>query len=85
MVNGVLLSSGTSCFQGFFNYPEMQIISTHFCVYHMNALGQQEGAPSLPNGYLSMFRAIGICKLAIGFFEMNFLVSAKYDIPQFHD
>jgi len=42
--------SGTSCFQGFFNYPEMQAITKSFCVYHLNALGQQEDAPTLPNG-----------------------------------
>lgn len=42
--------NSSSCFQGFFNYPEMQAMTKHFCVYHLNALGQQEGAPTLPNG-----------------------------------
>jgi pimeloyl-ACP methyl ester carboxylesterase len=42
--------NSTSCFQGFFNYPEMQAIKKHFCLYHINALGQQDGAPTLPNG-----------------------------------
>jgi len=42
--------NSTSCFQGFFNYPEMQVITKQFCVVHINALGQQEGAPTIPNG-----------------------------------
>ena len=41
---------GNSCFQGFFNFPEMQIIAKHFCIYHLNALGQNERAQTLPNG-----------------------------------
>ncbi|XP_074646717.1 protein NDRG3-like isoform X3 [Tubulanus polymorphus] len=36
-----------TCFQGFFNYSEMQPILRHFCVYHVNAPGQQEGAVPL--------------------------------------
>lgn len=36
-----------SCFQGFFNYDEMQPILRHFCVYHINAPGQDEGAMHL--------------------------------------
>jgi len=42
--------NSSSCFQGFFNYPEMQTIMKHFCVYHLNALGQHEGASTLPDG-----------------------------------
>jgi len=42
--------AGSSCFQGFFNHPEMQIIAKHFCIYHLNALGQHERAQTLPNG-----------------------------------
>lgn len=42
--------NSNSCFQGFFNFPEMQIIAKHFCVYHLNALGQHERAQTLPNG-----------------------------------
>ncbi|XP_052817458.1 protein NDRG3-like isoform X2 [Mya arenaria] len=37
----------TTCFQGFFNYPEMQPMMKHFCVYHLNAPGMEEGAMSL--------------------------------------
>jgi pimeloyl-ACP methyl ester carboxylesterase len=42
--------NSTSCFQGFFNYPDMKVIAKHFCIYHLNALGQQEGASTLPDG-----------------------------------
>lgn len=42
--------NSTSCFQGFFNYPDMQTIMKSFCVYHLNALGQHEGALTLPQG-----------------------------------
>jgi len=43
-------NAGNSCFQGFFNFPEMQVIAKHFCIYHLNALGQHERAQTLPNG-----------------------------------
>lgn len=33
-----------TCFQGFFSFSEMQPILRHFCVYHINAPGQEEGA-----------------------------------------
>ncbi|KAL8608418.1 hypothetical protein ACOMHN_002651 [Nucella lapillus] len=33
-----------TCFQGFFSFREMQPILRHFCVYHVNAPGQEEGA-----------------------------------------
>ncbi|KAK3085407.1 hypothetical protein FSP39_002869 [Pinctada imbricata] len=33
-----------TCFQGFFNFSEMQPILRNFCVYHVNAPGQEEGA-----------------------------------------
>lgn len=36
-----------TCFQGFFNYPDMQQIMKHFCVYHLNAPGMEEGAMNL--------------------------------------
>lgn len=39
-----------TCFQAFFNYPDMKAITKNFCVYHVNALGQQEGALALPLG-----------------------------------
>ena len=33
-----------SNFQAFFNYPEMREILQRFCVYHVNAPGQEDGA-----------------------------------------
>ncbi|CAI9716008.1 Hypothetical predicted protein [Octopus vulgaris] len=37
----------TTCFQGFFGFADMQPILRHFCVYHLNAPGQEEGALQL--------------------------------------
>jgi len=51
--------NSTSCFQGFFNYPEMAIICKKFCIVHLNALGQQENAPTLPNGLGSIDQSTG--------------------------
>lgn len=42
--------NGTTCFQGFFSYNDMQPILRHFCVYHVNAPGQHEGCLPLPQG-----------------------------------
>jgi len=39
-----------SNFQAFFNYPEMKEITNNFCVFHVNAPGQEEGAAPLPEG-----------------------------------
>lgn len=39
-----------SNFQAFFNYPEMKEITNSFCVFHMNAPGQEEGAGPLEGG-----------------------------------
>ncbi|XP_045192858.2 protein NDRG3-like isoform X3 [Mercenaria mercenaria] len=36
-----------TCFQGFFSYPDMVQIMKHFCVYHLNAPGMEEGAMNL--------------------------------------
>ncbi|XP_069175043.1 protein NDRG3 isoform X5 [Procambarus clarkii] len=39
-------------FQAFFLYPEMRNILSNFCIVHVNAPGQEEGAPTLPEGYV---------------------------------
>lgn len=39
-------------FQAFFLYPEMRNVVNNFCIVHVNAPGQEDGAPTLPEGYV---------------------------------
>uniref|UniRef100_A0A1Q3FG31 Putative n-myc downstream regulated n=1 Tax=Culex tarsalis TaxID=7177 RepID=A0A1Q3FG31_CULTA len=41
-----------SSFAGFFNFPSMRSLLDNFCVYHVNAPGQEEGAPTFPEEYV---------------------------------
>ncbi|XP_043498057.1 protein NDRG3 isoform X1 [Polistes fuscatus] len=41
-----------SSFQAFFNYIDMRVLLENFCVYHVNAPGQEENAPALPEDYV---------------------------------
>lgn len=40
-----------SNFQAFFNFSEMRVLLENFCVYHVNAPGQEEGAAAFPEDY----------------------------------
>ncbi|KAG5311429.1 NDRG3 protein, partial [Acromyrmex insinuator] len=40
-----------SSFQAFFNYIDMRVLLENFCVYHVNAPGQEEGSPTLPEDF----------------------------------
>lgn len=39
-------------FQAFFNFVDMRAILDKFCIYHVNAPGQEEGAPTLPEEFI---------------------------------
>lgn len=41
----------TACFQSFFNYVDNRVLLQNFCIYHVNAPGQEEGSPTLPDGF----------------------------------
>ncbi|VDP09171.1 unnamed protein product [Soboliphyme baturini] len=44
--------SANPCFQSFFHFSEMSTISEKFCVYHINAPGQEEDAEPFPDSYI---------------------------------
>ena len=43
-----LYIKATTQFHNFFNYVDNEPLMESFCAYHINPLGQEEGAPSLP-------------------------------------
>ncbi|KAJ0184073.1 hypothetical protein K1T71_000496 [Dendrolimus kikuchii] len=40
------------CFQAFFNYVDMRALLENFCVFHVTAPGQEDGASTLPEDYV---------------------------------
>lgn len=62
-----------SGFQAFFNYNHMRCLLDHFCVYHINAPGQEEGAPTLPEDYIypTMDELAGQLNFVIGHFGVK--------------
>lgn len=38
-------------YHGFFNFVDMEPLMDSFCVYHINALGQEANCPTLPSNY----------------------------------
>lgn len=43
-----ILKIDATSFAGFFNYPSMRGLLENFCVYHVNAPGQEENAATFP-------------------------------------
>ncbi|XP_015606693.1 protein NDRG3 isoform X4 [Cephus cinctus] len=65
-----------SSFQAFFNYIDMRVLLENFCVYHVNAPGQEEGAPTLPEDYVypSMEELAEQLLFVLGHFGLNSVI-----------
>ncbi|XP_014667168.1 PREDICTED: protein NDRG3-like isoform X2 [Priapulus caudatus] len=44
--------NSASCYGGFFSFANVQPLLRHFSIYHVNAPGQQENAPALPESFV---------------------------------
>lgn len=54
MLKWLSLFADISSFQAFFNYIDMRVLLENFCVYHVNAPGQEEGSPALPEEWVNV-------------------------------
>ncbi|CAB3226144.1 unnamed protein product [Arctia plantaginis] len=61
------------CFQPFFNFVDMRALLESFCVYHVNAPGQEDGALSLPEDYVypTMDELANQLNYVLGHFGIN--------------
>lgn len=51
VITFVCILQDVANFQAFFNFSEMRSLSQNFCLYHINAPGQEEGATTVPEGW----------------------------------
>ncbi|XP_076353794.1 protein NDRG3-like isoform X2 [Tachypleus tridentatus] len=65
-----------SNFQAFFNYLDMRLLSQSFCIYHLNAPGQEEGALSFQEGhvYPTMDQLAEMILCAVKFYNLKHFV-----------
>ncbi|XP_064467101.1 protein NDRG3-like isoform X2 [Ornithodoros turicata] len=65
-----------SNFQAFFNYTDVRDMMKNFCIYHINAPGQEEGAAPLPDGYAypSMETLADMLLLVMKFYKIKHFI-----------
>ena len=85
-----------SNFQALFNYPDMAEVMQNFCIFHVNAPGQEDGAPILPedfaypnmddlaeqvNDVINHFAVVRYVGIGIGM-GSNILIRHAYKYPE---
>ncbi|KAK2587054.1 hypothetical protein KPH14_011007 [Odynerus spinipes] len=65
-----------SSFQAFFNYIDMRVLLENFCVYHVNAPGQEDNAPTLAEDYVypSMEELAEQLLFVLGHFDLRSII-----------
>ncbi|XP_013403859.1 protein NDRG3 isoform X20 [Lingula anatina] len=72
-------------FQGFFSYGDMQPILRHFCVYHINAPGQHDGAlPLMQSSNQETGDTVGLTPQLYHFPSMDELSEMILPVLQFY-